>query len=159
MCAAGELDSVLRRIRQFFDQHLGESALARDPEHVLRLAVGALLLEMIRMDGEDRPEQREAVERAVRSSFELSEDEAAELLDLAEAERAESTDYFQFTSLINDAYTPAQKKQLVETLWRVAYADNALHQYEEYLVRKVADLLHVPHGAFIAAKHRARGDA
>jgi uncharacterized tellurite resistance protein B-like protein len=150
---------VLRRIRQFFDQHLGESALARDPEHVLRLAVGALLLEMIRMDGEDRPEQRAAVERAVRTSFDLSEDEAAELLDLAEAERAESTDYFQFTSLINGAYTPAQKQQLVETLWRVAYADDVLHRHEEYLVRKVADLLHVPHGAFIAAKHRARGDA
>ena len=150
---------MLKRIRQFFDQHLAGVASAQDPERVLRLAVGALLLEMTHMDGEVRPEQRAAVERAVRASFDLTEHEADELLGLAEAERAESTDYFQFTSLINDAYSPEQKQQLVETLWRVAYADHVLHEHEEYLVRKVADLLYVPHGAFIAAKHRARGDA
>ncbi|MCU0767219.1 MAG: TerB family tellurite resistance protein [Gammaproteobacteria bacterium] len=150
---------MLKRIRQFFDQHLAGVASAQDPEHVLRLAVGALLLEMTHMDGEVRPEQRAAVERAVRASFDLTEEEADELLGLAEAERAESTDYFQFTSLINDAYSAEQKQRLVETLWRVAYADNVLHEHEEYLVRKVADLLYVPHGAFIAAKHRARGDA
>jgi uncharacterized tellurite resistance protein B-like protein len=80
----------------------------------------------------------------------------AELLEMAEAERVESTDYFQFTSLINGAYAPEQKIELVALLWRVAYANEALHSHEEYLVRKVADLLYVPHGAFIAAKHRAR---
>jgi uncharacterized tellurite resistance protein B-like protein len=150
---------MLKAIRRFFEEHLAAGSMARDPEHVLRLAVGALLLEMTHMDGEVRPEQREAVENAVRTSFDLTDEETAELLALAEAERAESTDYFQFTSLINGSYTPEQKTQLVETLWRVAYADDALHAHEEHLVRKVADLLYVPHGAFIAAKHRVRGDA
>ena len=149
---------MLKRISQFFDRHLAGATAAEDPEHVLRLAVGALLLEMTHMDGEVRPEQREAVVNAVRTSFGLTQGETEELLGLAEAERAESTDYFQFTSLINGSYTAEQKKQLVETLWRIAYADNALHEHEEYLVRKVAGLLHVPHGSFIAAKHRARGD-
>jgi uncharacterized tellurite resistance protein B-like protein len=150
---------MLRTIRQFFDQHLTGGAMGEDSEHAMRLAVGALLLEMTHMDGELRPEQREAVESAVRTSFALTRDETAELLGLAEAERAGSTDYFQFTALINGAYTPEQKQQLVETLWRVAYADNALHEHEEYLVRKLAGLLHVPHGAFIAAKHRVLGEA
>ena len=77
---------------------------------------------------------------------------------LAEAERTASTDYFQFTSLINGAYSPEQKIRLIELLWRIAYANESLHRYEEHLVRKVADLLHVPHSAFIAAKHRAAGD-
>jgi uncharacterized tellurite resistance protein B-like protein len=149
---------MLIRIKRFFDQHLAADSVAQDPEHVLRLAVGALLLEMTHMDGEVWPKQREAVEQAVRTCFDLAEGEANELLDLAEAERAESTDYFQFTSLINRSYTPEQKERLVETLWRVAYANEALHMYEEHLVRKVADLLYVPHGAFIAAKHRARGN-
>lgn len=45
--------------------------------------------------------------------------------------------------------------QLIALLWRIAYADDTLHQYEEHLARKVADLLHVSHRAFIAAKHRA----
>ena len=150
---------MLNRIKRFFDQHLAAEPMAQDPEHVLRLAVGALLMEMTHMDGEVWPKQREAVEHAVRTCFDLAEGEANELLALAEAERAESTDYFQFTSLINRSYTPEQKERLVETLWRVAYANEALHMYEEHLVRKVADLLYVPHGAFIAANHRARGNS
>jgi uncharacterized tellurite resistance protein B-like protein len=148
---------MLKRIKRFFDEHLSldPTAPAQDAEHVLRLAIGALLLEMTRMDGEVRPEQREAVEEAVRHCFDLTEAEAMELLELAEAERADSTDYFQFTSLINRAYTPEQKIKLVEMLWRVAFANEVLHKYEEHLARKVSDLLYVPHTAFIAAKARA----
>jgi len=149
---------MLNRIKRFFDQHLAMASMAQDPEHALRLAVGALLLEMTHMDGEVWPKEREAVEQAVRTCFDLTEEEIAELLDLAEAERAEATDYFQFTSLINGSYAPEQKERLIETLWRVAYANEALHKYEEHLVRKIADLLHVPHSAFIAAKHRACGN-
>jgi uncharacterized tellurite resistance protein B-like protein len=146
---------MLERIKRYFDQYLAGDALAQEPEHVLRLAVAALLLEMTQMDGEVWPQQREAVEHAVRTCFDLSDEETAELLALAEAERAESTDYFQFTSLINASYTPAQKEKLVVTLWRVAYANEALHTHEEHLVRRIAGLLHVPHSAFIAAKHSA----
>lgn len=149
---------MLKRIKSYFDQHLGANSLAQNPEHVLRLAVGALLLEMTHMDGEVWPKQRQAVEQAVRTCFDLAEEEAAELLAMAEAERAEATDYFQFTSLINRSYTPEQKENIVETLWRIAYANEALHMYEEHLVRKVADLLHVPHSVFIAAKHRSGGN-
>ena len=151
---------MLKRIKSFFDEHLmaGPVAGDEDSEHVLRLAIGALLLEMTHMDGQVWPEQRQAVEAAVLEHFELAEAEAAELLELAEAERTQSTDYFQFTSLINDSYTPKQKVSLVELLWRIAYANQDLHMYEEHLVRKVADLLHVPHSAFIAAKLRVRGN-
>lgn len=149
---------MLSRIKNFFDQHLdpGSSAVTQDQEHILRLAIGALLLEMTHMDGEVWSEQREAVETIVREHFALAADEVAELLDLAEAERAEATDYYQFTSLINDLYTREQKARLIELLWRIAYANETLHRYEEHLVRKIADLLHVSHNAFIAAKHRAR---
>ena len=110
------------------------------------------------MDGEVWPEQREAVETAVLEHFDLDKDEATELLELAEAERSDSTDYFQFTSLINGAYKPEQKVSLIELLWHIAFANETLHRYEEHLVRKVADLLHVPHSAFIAAKLRASGE-
>ena len=151
---------MLKHIKSFFDQHLVPGSVIDDAhsEHVLRLAIGALLLEMTHMDGEVWPEQREAVETAVLEHFELSEGESKELLELAEEERSESTDYYQFTSLINGNYTPEQKVSLVELLWRIAYANETLHKYEEHLVRKIADLLHIPHSAFIAAKFNARGE-
>jgi len=151
---------MLQRIKNFFDQRLVPEPVAgdQDSEHVLRLAVGALLLEMTHMDGEVWPEQREAVKTAVLEHFDLDQSEATELLELAEAERSESTDYFQFTSLINGVYTPEQKIGLVELLWKIAYANEDLHKYEEYLVRKVSNLLHVPHSAFIAAKLKTVDD-
>ena len=58
-----------------------------------------------------------------------------------------------------DAYPrtlTADKEKIVELMWRIAYADKELEKYEEALVRKIADLLYVPHSAFIAAKHRVQ---
>jgi uncharacterized tellurite resistance protein B-like protein len=148
---------MLKRIQTFFEDHLTGAPAQRDPEHALRLAAAALLLEMTRMDQEIRGEERAAVAQAVREHFRLDPLEAEELIGLAEEERENSTDYFQFTSLLNRAYTPEQKVDLIELLWRIAYADAFLHRHEEHLVRKIADLLYVPHGAFIAAKHRVAG--
>jgi uncharacterized tellurite resistance protein B-like protein len=150
---------MLQAIRDYFERHLGEGPQTRDPGHTLRLAAAALLLEMTRMDQEIRPEEREAVAGAVRDHFGLEPEETRELIELADEERAASTDYFQFTALINRAYSPERKVDLVEALWRIAYADATLHRHEEHLVRKLADLLYVPHSAFIAAKHRAARNA
>ena len=150
---------MLKRIINFFEENLSLASTDEDEdsEHVLRLAIAALLLEMTRMSDEILAEEREAVEFAVREHFDLSASEAQELLEMAEEERSNSTDYFQFTSLINNHYTPEQKVKLIEMLWRIAYADDSLHRYEEHLVRKVAELLYVPHSTFIAIKHRVRG--
>jgi uncharacterized tellurite resistance protein B-like protein len=151
---------MLKRIKDFFDERLSPGAATADEysEHTLHLAAAALLLEMVYMDGELRPEQCEAVRSEVLEHFGLDEEEAAKLLELAEEERADATDYFQFTSLINDNYAQEQKVSLVERLWRIAYSNEALHMHEEHLVRKISELLYVPHSAFIAAKHRAGGD-
>lgn len=151
---------MFKHIKNFFDQNLILDAHTDDAhmEHVMRLAIGALLLEMTHMDGEVWQEQREAVEMAVLKHFDLTEDETTKLLKLADEERTESTDYFQFTSLINNNYTSEQKVRLIELLWQIAYANNDLHMYEEHLVRKIADLLHVPHSAFISAKLNASGE-
>jgi uncharacterized tellurite resistance protein B-like protein len=123
------------------------------------LAVAALLLEMTRADEAVSAEECAALEAGIRDHFGLSADETRELIALADSERHEATDYHQFTSLINAHYGPEQRVQIVEQLWRIAYADESLHRYEEHLVRKLAQLLHVPHSAFIAAKHRSGGDA
>jgi hypothetical protein len=70
----------------------------------------------VRLDGEVRAEEREAVETAVLGHFDLSAEEAGALLKLAEDERRDATDYFQFTSLINRHYTPERKIELIDAL-------------------------------------------
>jgi len=150
---------MLSQISDFFEQYLAPKGAASDQDqgHRVRLAVAALLLEVTRMDETVRPEECAAVAAAVRDRFGLDAGAARQLMDLAEAERHGATDYFQFTSLINKHYSPEERVQLVEQLWQVAFADTSLHSHEEHLVRKLAQLLHVPHSAFIAAKHRTGG--
>ncbi|HEY8555646.1 MAG TPA: TerB family tellurite resistance protein [Burkholderiales bacterium] len=149
---------MLEAIAEFFDKRIrGAQAPAQQERHdPLHVATAALLVEMMRMDGDMSAPERRRVLHALETKFGLGADETEELLRLAEEEARRATDYWQFTSLIKDRLTPEEKERLVEHLWAVAYADGELHEYEEHLVRKIADLLYVPHRSFIAAKLRAR---
>jgi uncharacterized tellurite resistance protein B-like protein len=150
---------MVEAIRQFFDKYIKPSdALSPGGPDPVRIATAALLIEMTRMDNSISDVERMRVTRVVQEDFGLSADETAELLRLAEQQAQQATDYFQFTALIKDHMTAEQKERLIEHLWEVAYADGELHQYEEHLVRKIADLLYVPHSTFIAAKLRAKAN-
>jgi uncharacterized tellurite resistance protein B-like protein len=149
---------MLSALRQFFDQHIGAAA-PTDPEQGLRLATAALLVEVVGIDRDTQEVERAAVRRAVHEKFGLPAAEADELMALAEAEVAQATDYYQFTSLINQHFSQPQKERMIELMWQVAYADAELSAHELHLMRKVAGLLHVPDSAYIAAKMRARDAA
>jgi uncharacterized tellurite resistance protein B-like protein len=147
---------MLNSIRDFFDRHIGASTAPSDERHSIQLATAALLVEVARIDRESTPDERAIVQRAVREKFDLAPDEADRLIDLAEAEVQQATDYFQFTSLVNRHFTQEQKQRVIELMWRVAFADAALSAHENHLMRKIADLLHITHGDYIAAKMRAQ---
>ena len=113
-------------------------------------------MEMTRADGEVKEDEQAAVARAMRKAFDIGERETAELIQLAELEIADATCYHQFTSLINKNFSKQQKAQVVEMLWEVAYADAEMEKYEEHLLRRLADLLYVPHAEFIQSKLRVK---
>ena len=147
---------VLRSIQSFFDGLFSAEAIADEQQEgrALQLATAALFLEMVRMDDELKPAEMAVVAHAVQEKFQLGADEGAELVRLAEDEAQQSTDYYQFTSLINRGFTPEQKIRVIEYLWQIAFADGVLDKHEEHMVRKVADLLYLSHASFIAAKQR-----
>jgi uncharacterized tellurite resistance protein B-like protein len=148
---------VLRAIQEFFRTRIEPDLQAGPDLHGLHLATAALLFEMLRADDEEHPDERRALEQALASSFDLSETETRELSELADREAADSISLHQFTGLINQHFTPGQKVQVVEMLWQVAFADGHLDPYEEALVRKIADLIYVPHRDFIQSKLRVVG--
>jgi len=132
---------------------LNNESIAPD-EHQLNLAAAALLIEMILQDNNiDKAEVAE-VKKILVTQFAISEAEMESLYALAEEEKHQATDYHEFTSLIAKHYSQPQKIQLVESLWRVAYADQVLDKYEEHMVRRISDLIYVSHKDFIQAKHR-----
>jgi len=147
---------MLKTIRDFFEQHIGATAAPADGTHRLQLATAALLVEVVRGDGAIEPAEREALLAAVAAKFALAPDEAQALVELAEQEARLANDFYQFTSLINRSFAAEQKLRVVELMWQVAYADATLSAHEQHVLRKVAELLHVPHGDYIAAKMRAR---
>jgi uncharacterized tellurite resistance protein B-like protein len=143
---------MLNAIQKFFRSKI-ETGAGPD-QHGLHLAAAALLFEMLRADNQEHPAERHALESALRDQFGLGKAETRELAALADREAADAVSLYQFTGLINDHFTPEQKVQVVEMLWQVAYADGRLDPYEEALVRKIADLIYVPHRDFIRSKHR-----
>lgn len=126
-----------------------------DRDRACRIAGAALLVEMSRADHEVTPVERGAIERGLRHVFGLDSAAAAELYREAERLADDATSLYEFTRLINDHFRPTEKEKLIELLWSVAFADGALDKYEEHLVRRVADLIHVSHRTFIRTKHRA----
>ncbi len=144
-------------IKKFFDLKLAPKSetTRKDPEHAARLAMAALMLEVAEADYQQQPEEKEMLVELARKSFDLNQTDADELVELASKEYENATDYFEFTRLINENYSEKQKIELIENLWRIAYADNVLDKYEEHIIRRIADLIYVSHKDFIAAKHRA----
>jgi uncharacterized tellurite resistance protein B-like protein len=132
------------------------AADARGAEHTLQLAAAVMLVEVMRADARFGSSERLAVIAALRDKFRLAEDETARLIELAEQAAREATDWFEFTSHINAHFDMAAKIRMVEFMWRVAYADGHLSERERHTLWRLSDLLHVPHGAYINAKMRAK---
>jgi len=149
---------MVSAIKQFFNSYV-KSAPDRPgevSEHSLQIATAALLIEMMRADSDIHEDEKITVTKSIRSKFGLTDEEINALMKLAEDRIWESTGYFEFTSLINKGFTPEQKIKVVEHLWEVAYADSILDKHEEYMVRRIADLIYVSHKDFIAAKLRVK---
>ena len=147
---------MILRIIQFFETRLiiTKASTQEEIEHKLKLTCAMLMLEMIHVDEHAHETEEEAIRKILQQQFDISKDETEELIELAHEEKLDATDYYKFTSLINENYSQQQKIKLVEQLWEIAYADKVIDRFEEHLVRKLAELLHVPHKHFIQAKHR-----
>lgn len=146
---------MLAAIRRFFEEQLSPSSASKQsPEQRLQLATAALLLEVARADQDIHKLELVTVEDAITRTFQLSADAMADLIRLAEEQVRQSTSDYAFTSLVNKGFEHADKVRLVELLWEVAYADGELDKYEEHLIRRIAELIYVPHQEFIAAKLR-----
>jgi uncharacterized tellurite resistance protein B-like protein len=145
---------MIKKILDLLEQKLAPQATAQDREHQLKLASASLLVEMIRMDHVIEAAEQQMVKQLLQTSYKLNDEETDSLFALAEEESHNAVDYYRFAKLINAHYSQPQKILIIENLWQIANADGVINKYEEHYLRKVADLLHVPHKDFIRTKHR-----
>ncbi len=121
-------------------------------EHDLKTAVAALLIEVMRADTEQQDDELKTLTFTLKKYFQLTDEEVDELMQSAGKSLDDAIDYFQFSKQINNQCSAEQRIEIIELLWRLAYADGELDPQEEYVIRRVANLLYVTHEDFIAAK-------
>lgn len=130
-----------------------------DDAATLQLAAAVLLIEVMRADRRRDPAEATAVRAALRRQFGLDTAAVEALVDHAGDVADQATGDHRFTSRINRACNADEKAQIIEHMWRIALADGHIDAHENHYLRKIADLLHIPHASYIAAKQRARETA
>ena len=144
---------MIAKLRQLLRTHLGAGEGAREVDGLeLGLATATLLMEVARADSRISEEERQTVRRLIERHFSLPPASTREIMTSAEHESRYATSLYPFTRLINRTCSPEEKVQIIGMLWQVTCADGHVDKYEEYLVRKIADLLYVPHRDYIRMK-------
>ena len=149
---------MLDKIKQFFLAECETENLALNEEKK-RLACAALLIEVAIIDQEFDQSEFVTMQNILEQKFAITKEECRQLISLAQLECDESSSTYQFTQLVNQYCTHEDKFALIKGMWSIAYADGDLDKYEEYIIRKVADLLYLAHSDFIQAKHIARTES
>ncbi len=147
---------MLSRLKAIFQTSTSPEGAAHLSEAQKRLACAALMVEVAVIDSHFDMREMATLKRTLATRFAIQPEELDDLIQAAESEIADSTSMFQFTQLINNHCSAEEKFDLIAGMWRVAYADNNIDKYEEFIIRKSADLIHLPHSEFIRAKHAAR---
>lgn len=125
-------------------------------ESDLRLASVVLLVEVAMADHSFSSDEEGRLLQILQKQFDLSAIKARDLLD--EARQSASTDVslHRHIDIINEQYGAQEKVELMRMLWDVAFSDGELHHYEEHIIRRLGDLIYVPHREFIRTKLSSR---
>ncbi|MCP5325828.1 MAG: TerB family tellurite resistance protein [Oceanospirillaceae bacterium] len=118
--------------------------------------VAALLLEVARADDHIDASEMILLETTLGKLTQLPAEDIKNIIreTIHSVDNAESL--HKFTRHINEQFNLEQKKELLLQLWHMAYADGQVDQYEEHIIRRIADLIHLRHSEFIQGKLSAK---
>ncbi len=123
-----------------------------DEERRIQIATAVILLEVAHADEEFSKSEHARIIDILRTQFSLDEESVQELMQVSDEELRKSIDLWHFTEIINNNYSAEEKYQVIEMVWQVIYADGRLDKYEDYVVHKLARVLHISHDRMIEAK-------
>lgn len=142
---------MLAKLKALLGSDFAETDAASS-EDDMRLACAALMVEVATIDNQFDKSESQALITALKAQFQLTETEATALVTFAETARHDATSLHEFTREVNESCTPEAKFELIKGMWSVAYADGHLDKYEEHIIRRAAELIHLGHSDFIRAK-------
>ena len=129
---------------------------AQTDDQLLASAAAMLLFEVAWADHDMSEKEIALIETSLQRLFELPQALTESLVADARGKHEQSVGLYEYTRTINEALAADEKFELMVALWRLAQSDDHLHVLEEHAIRRISELLYVPHAQFIAAKQRAR---
>ncbi len=150
---------MLAAIRQFFDRLADDSGPLDMGEEEVRLAVAALLYHVIAVDGVVTSAEQAMLTDLLERRFGLDAESTRSLVAAAETADDEAVDLYHFTSLLKQRLDVADRERIIEMMWRLVFADGDVHEFEENVVWRVAELLAVPSQVRIRLKQAVRDGA
>jgi uncharacterized tellurite resistance protein B-like protein len=147
---------MIAAIRQLFDRLTDDGDAVDMREEEVRLAVAALLYHVSDVDGVVSPAEQAMLNGLLKNRFGLDAQATRALVEAAEAADDEAVDLYRFTSLLKQRLDAADRERIIEMMWRLIYADGTMHEFEDNLVWRVAELLAVPSQVRIRLKHAVR---
>ena len=149
---------MLKIIQQLFEE-VSQTQAEPLNEHGKSLAGCALMVEIATIDEHFCEQELATLSTELQRQFSISDEELASLIELARREQKEAAGMYSFTKVVNEQFTAKEKFELLVGLWKVAFADGQLDKYEEYMIRKLSDLLHIGQSQFIRAKKKAQNNS
>ena len=151
---------MLKKIKEHISNLSNEPIEMADQEQkdteIINNACAALLIETALADKVFNEEEMNSMKQTLNKVYKVDEKDIEELIYESKKKVSESTSLYEYTRLINDLCDYEDKIRLISNLWSIAFADQHLDKYEEYLIRKISDLLHVSHKDFIQQKLLAK---
>lgn len=136
---------------------LGESTSEKGNDRdKLGMTLAVLMLEVAKSDFEESDAEIQTMTAWLENQdLGLKSQDVSQLLDSARNEQAGSAGLFEYTRRACERMSMEERVELVEQLWRIAYADGVVDKYEDAAIRKASELLYVSHSDFIRAKFSA----
>ncbi len=148
---------MLTSFRTFIKDITGSKIDAAEPlfdADDTRLAAAALMFHVIAADGIVRPKENQRLHAILSSNYDISENEIDQLIDQARTADSEAIDLYAFTSVLKRKLSAEKRITLVEHLWEMVFADGELHEFEDNIVWRVAELIAVSQQDRISMKQR-----
>lgn len=150
---------MIKSLKEFLASNLAKPDSDSKGKKSIELCAAVLMLEISLADSHLHDDEQRIIKDIIQHHFHLDAEETQTLFDLAAQEVDHAVSLYDFTRMINDNLSLPEKIRIIELLWHVANADAVIDKHEEYFIRKIADLLYVPHSDYIKAKLKAGEEA
>ncbi|KVX01975.1 TerB family tellurite resistance protein [Shewanella frigidimarina] len=145
---------MIAKLKQFLQSHTQESS-PEDKQQNLNLAAATLLQEVVYADENLAAAEAALLPEMLINTLGINSEEAITLIEEAKQSRKNATSLFEFTAEINAQFSIDDKQKLLLSMWQLAYSDGELSQYEDQIIRRTADLLHLKHSELIQMRNIA----